>query len=206
MIYVTDVLIIILLFAAFGFLHSYLASNKIKNYLVKKYGDKIAFYRLIYNITSLITFYIIYAAAPDHNIIIYDLPYPYDFIILVPQFLSLALIFWSLKYFKVREFLGISQIFRWSRKEYDINDIDENQSLSIRGPYKFVRHPLYLLVILFLVFRPVMDLTYLTFLVCITAYFYVGSFYEERKLVEKYGTDYEKYQKRVPRIFPFKIK
>jgi protein-S-isoprenylcysteine O-methyltransferase Ste14 len=40
-------------------------------------------------------------------------------------------------------------------------------------------------------------------LICIIVYFYVGSFYEERKLVDKFGDEYLLYQKKVPRIFPF---
>ncbi len=202
-----DVFVIILLFSIFGIIHSVLASNKIKKSVASFLGGLIAFYRAIYIVLSLIIFYLIYTLVPNDHVTVFDLPYPFDFIILVPQLGSLVGLLWTLKYFDVREFIGINQILRWFKKNYDEEELDEELTLRIRGPYKYVRHPLYLFSILFLAFRPEMDLNYLTFLLCIIAYFYIGSFYEERKLVEKFGDMYVKYRKTVPRIFPsFKIK
>jgi protein-S-isoprenylcysteine O-methyltransferase Ste14 len=137
--------------------------------------------------------------------VIYDLPPPLDLIILIPQFLSLAGFLWAVRYFSVQEFLGISQIFRWKHNEYDINELDEKLTLKIEGPYKFCRHPLYLFLILFLVFRPEMDLFYLTILICIIVYLYVGSIYEEKRLTEKFGEEYINYRNSVPRIIPIKF-
>ncbi len=203
--YVFDALIIILLFGVFGFLHSLLASNRVKNYFVKKFGKLIAFYRVAYNIFAILLFYFIYTRAPRPHTTIYDLNYPFDFIILIPQFLSLAGIFWALRYFCVKEFLGINQIKRYFNGTYDTGELDENLTLRIKGPYKFSRHPLYLFSILFLVFRPIMDYEYLIFLICIIAYFYIGSHYEEKKLIEKFGDQYLHYKKNVPRIFPIRL-
>ena len=50
-----------------------------------------------------------------------------------------------------------------------------------------------------------MDLFYLTFFICIVAYFYIGSYYEEKKLVRQFGEIYENYRNKVPRIFPVKF-
>jgi protein-S-isoprenylcysteine O-methyltransferase Ste14 len=77
-------------------------------------------------------------------------------------------------------------------------------TLKIEGPYKYMRHPVYFFSILFLIFRPYMDLTYLTLVICLIAYFYIGSYYEEKKLIEVFGDEYKVYQKNVPRIFPLK--
>lgn len=201
-----DVITIIALFALFGFIHSFLASNKAKQILAARYEDLIAFYRFCYILSSIILFYLIYQSFPKPRLIIYDLPQPFDLIILVPQFLSLAGIVWTLRYFSIPEFLGTNQIFRWFNKEYDLTELDERLTLKIEGPYKFCRHPLYLFSIMFLCFRPEMDLFYLTLLICIIAYFYIGSIYEEKKLVDKFGDEYIKYQKTVPRIIPLKFK
>ena len=198
-----DVLIILFYFALFAFLHTYLASNKFKKFLAERYGSLVAFYRMVYNLISVVTFYFLYETVPHPILIIYDLSYPFDFIVLIPQFLSLAGIIWTLKYFDVREFLGINQIFRWLNKEYDLKELDEKLTLNIRGPYKICRHPIYLFSILFLIFRAEMDLSYLTFLIAAIAYFYIGSFYEEKKLLDKFGDEYLNYQKTVPRIIPF---
>jgi protein-S-isoprenylcysteine O-methyltransferase Ste14 len=201
-----DVITIIALFALFGFIHSFFASNKAKQILAARFESLIAFYRLFYNLSSFLLFYLIYQSFPKPRLVIYDLIQPFDLIILVPQFLSLAGIVWTLKYFSIQEFLGTNQIFRWFNKEYDLTELDERLTLKIEGPYKFCRHPLYLFSILFLSFRPEMDLFYLTLLICIIAYFYIGSVFEEKKLVEKFGNEYTDYQKSVPGIFPFKFK
>lgn len=198
-----DVIIILVLFALFGFLHSLLASKKIKTLVKNKAGGFMAFYRLGYVLVSVFSFYLIYQAAPRPDVVIYDLKYPFDFIILIPQLLALIGIIWSLKYFCVKEFLGLSQISRWYNKSYDAEELDEHMTLIAEGPYKFVRHPLYFFSIIFIAARPAMSLSDLTFIVGIIAYFYVGSFYEEIKLVDKFGEQYLQYQKSVPRLIPF---
>ncbi len=205
MIIVRDILLIIFAFALFGLLHSYLASPGFKKKLAAEAGTYIAFYRIIYNLTAIFFFYLMYELLPRPDTIIYDLPTPWDFIILIPQFISLAGILWSLKYFSSMEFLGINQAIRWFKGEYKKEDLDERLTLRIEGPYKYSRHPLYLFTILFLLFRPVMDIFYLTFFLCIVAYFYIGSLYEEKKLIETFGEEYTVYRKSVPRIFPLKF-
>jgi protein-S-isoprenylcysteine O-methyltransferase Ste14 len=204
--YAVDVCLIIILFALFGFLHSVLASDRIKQILTERYGNLIAFYRLFYNLGSLILLYLIFKSMPEPRLLLYDLPKPFDLIILIPQFLSLAGLIWASRYFSFKEFIGTSQISRWLHNEYDVSELDEKLTLKINGPYKFCRHPLYLFSILFLAFRAEMDLFYLTALVCIIAYFYIGSVFEEKKLVKKFGQIYTDYQQSVPRIFPVKFR
>lgn len=203
--YVLDVLIIIILFIIFAFVHTILASLKIKKIVRDKFGSLIAAYRLFYNIFALITFYFFLRASPQPGIIIYDLPNPFDFIILVPQVLALIGIIWAVKFSGLGEFTGIPQVIRWFKGEYQAESLDEKMTFTTEGPYKFVRHPIYFFTIIFLVCRPVMDLFYLTLLLCIIGYFYVGSIYEEKKLSEIFGEDYIEYRNRVPRIFPIKI-
>ncbi|MBZ0184379.1 MAG: DUF1295 domain-containing protein [Melioribacteraceae bacterium] len=200
-----DVLIIVFLFLLFGVSHTILASNKLKENLVNVIGDKIAFYRLFYNISSLIILVALYEIAPKPNLIIYDLQYPLDIIVFSLQVISIIGFFWASKGIGIMEFLGINQIFRYFDKSYNTNDLDEKSFLKLDGAYKYSRHPIYLFSILFLGFRPTMDLFYLVMFISITLYFYIGSFYEEKKLVEKYGVEYKEYQKKVPRIFPIKL-
>ncbi len=204
MLLVFDVILIVILFALFGYIHSLLASIKVKFWFKQIFGDLIAFYRLLYNLLTLFSFYLIYEMSPKPHLIIYDLPNPYDLIVLIPQFLSLAGVFWSFKYICFKEFLGIDQIKRFFEKRYT-TELDEEFTLRIDGPYKYSRHPVYFFSITFLMFRPVMDLFYLTFFVCTVIYFYIGSYYEEKKLVRQFGEVYETYKKSVPRIFPLKI-
>jgi protein-S-isoprenylcysteine O-methyltransferase Ste14 len=196
---------ILLLFVVFGISHSILASNKIKEQIVEKVGNKIAFYRLFYNLSSLIIFLALYEIAPKPNLVIYDLPYPWDLIIFGLQVISLAGLIWSVLPVDLKEFLGISQIIRWWNGNYKLDELDEHKTFIVKGAFKYSRHPIYFFTILFLGLRPTMDLFYLTVFLCITAYFIIGSFYEEDKLVEHFGESYKKYQQRVPRLIPIKL-
>ncbi|MCK9281454.1 MAG: isoprenylcysteine carboxylmethyltransferase family protein [Melioribacteraceae bacterium] len=205
MTYLFDSAIIILLFALFGVSHTILASCNIKKRIIENAGNKIAFYRLFYNISSLIIFLAIYEIAPKPKLVIYDLPNPFDLISVGFQVVFIGLLIWTVRYIDGKEFLGISQIIRYYKGTYDINELDEKQSLVIKGPFKFVRHPIYLFSFMFLLVRPTMDLFYLISLVCILIYFVVGSYYEEKKLIERFGDEYIEYQKKVSRIFPIKF-
>jgi protein-S-isoprenylcysteine O-methyltransferase Ste14 len=113
---------------------------------------------------------------------------------------------WVANPISIKDFIGISQIEKYFKGNYDSGELDEKLTLKIEGAFKFVRHPIYLFSILFLAFRPSMDLFYLTTLICVIIYFYIGSIYEEKKLVEVFGNDYLKYQQNVPRLIPWKKK
>ncbi len=202
--YAFDVIVILILFALYGLVHSVLASKRIKILFKKTFGELIAFYRLLYNLFAIFTLYLIYEFSPKPHFVIYDLSYPYDLIVLIPQFLALAGVVWAVNYICFKEFLGFAQIKRFLNKEYK-SELDEELTLVIKGPYRFTRHPIYFFSIVFLLFRPTMDLFYLTFFVCIVIYFYIGSYFEEKKLTEHFGNFYLEYKKSVPRIFPVKL-
>ncbi len=202
---ILEVIIIVFLFTLYGFIHSVIASEKVKVFFKKTFGKLIAFYRLGYNVFALIGLYLIWDLAPHPSLQIYKLPPPYDYLVLIPQIIALAGIIWCFKYICFKEFIGLNQIDRYLRNEYSENDLDENYTLRIDGPYKYSRHPIYFFSIIILMSRAEMSLFYLTMFVSFTAYFYIGSYYEEKKMVRLFGDDYRDYQKKVPRIFPYKI-
>ena len=189
----------------FGFTHSYFASLNFKRKLVNKIGDKIAFYRLFYNLFSTIEFFAILFLVPKINIKVYDLSYPYDLIIYFIQFLGFIGIIWTGLSFDWKEFVGIKQIIRYFRGTYEIEDLDEKPEFRISGPFKYLRHPSYFFSIIFLGARPTMDVTYFVLFIAGTIYFIFGAIYEEKKLIQIYGKTYLQYKKEVPFFIP-KIK
>lgn len=197
-----DLLLIVFLFSLFAVSHTILAGLKIKEVIRKNYPQFLPYYRAAYNIVSLISFYLFYLLSPKPNQVVYDLPNPFDMLILIPQFASLFAFLWTTNFINSKEFLGISQIERALKNNYDSNSLDEILTFRIEGPYKYSRHPMYLFLILFLLLRPTMDLFYFVSFILITIYFYLGSIYEEKKLVKIFGDEYINYQKNVPRIFP----
>lgn len=200
-----DAAVTIILLSVFCISHSILGSNKVKKLFKDRFGNGIAYYRIGYNIISVISFIIIYLSLPTINITLYDLPSPYDLIILFLQLLSLIGFIWSTRYFSSGEFIGWAQIRRLREGNYDSKDLDESSTLRIEGPYKYSRHPIYFFSIVFLVMRPVMSLSYFIIVVIFVVYFYIGSVFEEKRLIEKFGEAYINYQKSVPRIIPIKI-
>ncbi|NCQ18484.1 MAG: hypothetical protein COZ80_02010 [Ignavibacteria bacterium CG_4_8_14_3_um_filter_37_9] len=204
MILLGNIFLLVFLFLVFGWLHSLFASNKIKEAVRRRFPQFLPFYRLTYNVLSLFTFFLFWTFSPKPDVILYDLSFPFDFLILVPQFFSLLGLIWTLKFVDGKEFLGISQIQRWKTGTYKVEELDETSVLRIEGPYKFSRHPVYLFSIFFLLFRPTMNLFSFLFVLCSTIYFYIGSRYEEKKLVARFGGEYVAYQKNVSKIFPTK--
>lgn len=203
--YTIDVIVLLLLFSLFGYLHSLLASVKVKIFFKKIFGKAIAFYRFGYNIISFVLLYLIWDLGPHPSLQIYTLSPPFDYLVLIPQILAIVGIAWCFKYANFREFIGLNQIDRYLKNQYSENDLDENYTLRIEGPYKYSRHPIYFFSIVFLLCRAEMNLFYLTMFIAFTSYFFIATFYEERKMVRLFGEDYKNYQKNVPRIFPIKI-
>jgi protein-S-isoprenylcysteine O-methyltransferase Ste14 len=80
------------------------------------------------------------------------------------------------------------------------------EDLTSTGLYKHVRHPLTSLLIVTLWAHASMTAGRLQWNLLFTAYALVGTFFEERDLIRKYGQSYLEYRNRVPAFIPgFKL-
>ncbi|HPO56300.1 MAG: isoprenylcysteine carboxylmethyltransferase family protein [Ignavibacteriales bacterium] len=202
---VLDIAIILFCFTIFAVSHSLLALNSTKNYIAIKYPEYLPFYRIGFVALAIILFFLYFIVTPKPDIIIYDLLPPFDLLTLIPQLIAIIGLLYTLRQFDLKEFMGYEQIKRWKNHSYNKQELDEHKTLHIKGPYRICRHPLYLFTIMLLGFRPYMTLFYFLTFLATTLYFYIGSFYEERKLIEVFGSQYIEYQKKTGRILPFKL-
>lgn len=198
-----DTAVTVLWFSLFVLVHSITASRSVKLAVAHSFPGFMPWYRLSYNLLSLATLYFFCSYSPKNGYTLYDLPTPLDLIFASIQFGSVLGLAWTFKSISGSEFMGFSQIIRSRRNEYRaLEDLDEKYTLRIEGPYKFSRHPIYLFSIIFLLFRPQIHLDYLIMIILFIAYFFIGSIFEEKKLVKQFGEEYIRYQKTTGRIFP----
>jgi len=71
-----------------------------------------------------------------------------------------------------------------------------------RGPYRWVRHPLYFFSLMMIWSSPYITIDRLLFNLLFTGWMVVGMFMEERDLITSFGNNYLDYRKRVPMIIP----
>jgi protein-S-isoprenylcysteine O-methyltransferase Ste14 len=74
----------------------------------------------------------------------------------------------------------------------------------LRGPYLWVRHPLYFFMLVLIWSTPNMTLDRLLFNVLWTFWIVLGSYLEERDMVAEFGERYRDYQKTVPMLLPWR--
>jgi protein-S-isoprenylcysteine O-methyltransferase Ste14 len=70
------------------------------------------------------------------------------------------------------------------------------------GPYRYVRHPLYLFMLLLIWSTPRLSTDQLLFNVLWSAWIVLGAKLEERDLLVEFGETYRRYQRRVPMLIP----
>lgn len=93
-------------------------------------------------------------------------------------------------------------------KFHSINiEIRENHELIRSGMYKYLRHPYYLSIMLEVLSLPLITNSYFTFYFALLSYIplvLIRAHYEERAMINKFGSEYLKYKSEVYAFSPFK--
>jgi protein-S-isoprenylcysteine O-methyltransferase Ste14 len=191
-----SVLIVFLFFVIYAVVHSLLASFPVKQWARRIFGPGVErWYRLAYNlfaVLSLLPLLPLLALLP--NDILYVVPSPWRWLMVGGQIVALVCLAMSLLQTGAFHFLGLTQLFA--------EQPGASGSLAVHGFYRWMRHPVYFFSVLFLWLIPVMTVNLLTVFVLFTIYFYVGSIFEERRLLAEFGEAYRDYQQHVPRLIP----
>jgi protein-S-isoprenylcysteine O-methyltransferase Ste14 len=202
-----DLLSFILAFAAWSVLHSLTASLGFKTLVRRRIGQRAydGLYRLLYNLTSFLTFLpVLYLGAVIlPRGVVWRIPVPVNLLFFFLQAVGILGLLLSLLQTDLLRFAGLGQAVRYLQ---GASDLDPPARLVTSGTYALVRHPLYAFSLLFLWFTPLMTWSMLIFNVGATLYFWIGSIYEERRLLAAFGDAYRAYKKEVPRLLPIRLR
>jgi protein-S-isoprenylcysteine O-methyltransferase Ste14 len=102
-------------------------------------------------------------------------------------------------------FVGVQQALDYAADKQDFTKAGLGEELVINGLYSYMRHPLYTFSMMLLWLTPTFSRNYLIFVLLSTAYFVIGSIFEEQRLENDFGEAYKQYKMRVPRFVPWKI-
>lgn len=173
-------------------LHSLLAANSVKQALQKVIPPK--YYRIFYNLTAVILLVGIAGLfLTITQTLLLILPAWLRIMTLIVSGLGLLVVALAMRNYNLREFAGL-----------ETQDLAQND-LQIKGLNSWVRHPLYL-GILIMVWG--LFLSFATDLILATAvisslYIPVGIYFEEKKLIAEFGEAYLQYRKEVKMLIPF---
>lgn len=196
----------VLTFTLWAVVHSLTAGKAAKTWFRQTFGRRAyeGLYRPLYNIVSTVTFLLFLAATapliPERTL--WSVASPAIWLLTGVRLMALVALAYSLWQTDIWSFAGLRQLGRFLRG--DPQPEPPGAFVQTRT-YALVRHPLYLFSLVFLWAAPVMSLRSAVLNLLITAYFLIGSVYEERKLLAEYGEAYRAYQARVPRLLPFRL-
>ena len=199
----TDYLIPSIIFLAFALMHSLSASHSFKTRLFRLSPNLKAWYRALYNLISLVMIGLWWITLPQDQILYHLSGIPF-FLLLLLQVIFAWLFLKSILSQNGMVFLGIRQVLMNVREGKLPNYLDEPQrgKLVTTGLYKYMRHPMYTFGMLVLICSPIMTANLLYSILIFALYFWIGSYFEEKNLIKRFGQDYIEYQKKVPRFIP----
>lgn len=185
---------LILFVVLWGVVHSVTASLGFKDLLRRVLGGGfMRFYRLLYNVFSVISFApILYLAAVLPDKILYQVPPPWSYLMLAGQGISALLLFVAVLQTDTLSFVGLRQLF----------EEEKPGKLVTKGFYHIVRHPLYTFGLLILWLSPSVSVNSFIVYVALTIYIFIGAYFEERKLLREFGQEYQVYKTLTPMIVP----
>ncbi len=115
--------------------------------------------------------------------------------------LAIAGIIWGLVALRSFDMFGAGALLSHLR-----NESPAELPVAVRGPYRWVRHPLYAFMLLAIWSCPRLTADRLLLDILFTIWVVVGSLLEERNLVSELGEPYRRYQTRVPMLFPWRLR
>jgi hypothetical protein len=197
--------------AAFGLVHSTLASRRAKRAAANAFGERnrTGLYRVFYLVQSASTFGMLAAYVrrlPSREL--YRVRGPLAILMHAGQAVAL-LHATSARQIGIPRNLGLESLRCWlgdelvpPEPEVQGPALDTQGLAHEAGPFAWSRHPLNFAPLPFFWLHPRMTTSLLAFNIAATVYLVVGSLHEEARLREAYGETYSAYQRSVPFYLP----
>jgi protein-S-isoprenylcysteine O-methyltransferase Ste14 len=117
-------------------------------------------------------------------------------------FLSIVGFHWGTRALGSFDMFGVDPILHYLRG----TNPPPPMPFTVRGPYRWVRHPLYFFCLLMIWSCPNLSADRLLYNVLWTAWIIVATVLEERDLAASFGQEYRNYQSKVPMLIPHGIR
>lgn len=190
------ILFLVALWTFYFVLHSLLASLTVKQWIQMKSPGFAPFYRMLFNILSLLLLLIPVAYMyANRGALLWQWPDAVKWLANSISLVAIVAFIWTLRYYDMKEFLGFKQI---SEPNTNIHD---QETFKLSPFHRYVRHPWYSLILIIMWCRE-MDTMLLTSAILLSGYLFIGSKLEEKKLTKYHGEVYRIYCKKVPGIIP----
>jgi hypothetical protein len=181
---------------AFFIQHSVMIRRSFQAYLTRIVPDGCV--KAVYAIASGVILYVmllLWQVFPEHILVVSGV---WRLLLRAVFFISLVFGFlWGIQALGSYDPTGIRDVINHIRAKPP-----STGDLVARGPYVFVRHPLYVAMILMIWSNPDITADRLLFNVLWTIWILVATNLEERDLIRVYGDVYRAYQKKVPMFVP----
>lgn len=202
-----------LLFLLYGVVHSLLASSGAKQGFARLLGERArnGLYRFLYIGQSVFTTLmaaVAFQRLRDRDL--YQVPKPWAWVFHLMQLAGIGLLLRALSVTGFDRILGLPQLVAYLRGEEPppeaaaqgppLQALKHPEKL---GPFGWVRHPENLAVMLALWAFPRMTLNRLVLALWTTLYGVVGSWHEDSRLKEAYGTAFDRYRRATPMLVPW---
>ncbi|MDO6459998.1 hypothetical protein Q4485_04765 [Granulosicoccaceae sp. 1_MG-2023] len=188
--------ILALLWLIYFVLHSWLASDRLKQRVAQLYPDLAPGYRLAYNLFATVSVLVpLYLMWRWRGELLIHWQGPWWYVSAAMTALAAVVLLLSMRHYDGGHFLGLRQ---WRERRVS----PEHGAQFVISPiHRFVRHPWYFAGLL-LIWSRNMDLMMLVSALALSLYLIIGSRIEEARLCRQFPDDYPRYRQRVAGLIP----
>ncbi len=164
-------------------LHSYFASQRFQ----KRFRGRTELGRRVFLALNLSCVFLVWIYwTPVASPVLWNITSSFRYLLYLSPIIGMIGSAWTYKALSLSAFLGSE---------------NDKPILEANGPFQLCRHPSYFFGF-FLIVSPYMPLGRATIAIAVIVYILIGSRLEEQKLVETFGSSYERYRKQTPWILP----